>query len=294
MKLSRRRKICLSLLVAAGILGVIFVWNIGSVLVLPAHHQVSDPPTGFAFQSVEFPSRSGATIHGWLIPGEPGHGAVVLMHGVHADRRTMLARAQFLSKSGFAVLLFDFQAHGESLGRQITFGFLESRDAQAAVNFVRQKLPGERIGVIGVSLGAASALLAEPPLPVDALVLESSFPTIYQATDDRLVDRFGWIGKIGTPLLTCQLKPRLGIGPEDLRPIEHAKTIYVPKFFIAGSTDPLTTARESEDLFNAAAAPKEFWLVPGAGHVDMHGFAGAEYERRVMAFLMASLHRASS
>lgn len=294
MRLSRRRKIILSLLAAAFILGVVFVWNIGSVLVSPANHPVADPPAGIVFQTVMFSSRSGATIHGWFIPGEPGRGAVVLMHGVHADRRTMLARARFLSRAGFAVLLFDFQAHGESLGRQITFGFLESRDAQAAVEFIRQKLPGERIGVIGVSLGAASALLAEPPLPVDALVLESSFPTIYQATDDRMVDRFGWVGHLGTPLLTCQLKSRLGISPEDLQPIEHARNISVPKFFIAGSTDPLTTARESEDLFNAAAAPKEFWLVPGAGHVDMHGFAGAEYERRVLVFLIARLRLALS
>lgn len=294
MKFSRRRKIALSLLMAVGLLGVIFIWNIGSVLVSPSNHPVADPPPGFSWQSVEFASQSGATIHGWFLPGKPGWGAVVLMHGVHADRRTMLARAEFLSKSGFAVLLFDFQGHGESLGRQITFGFLESRDAQAAVEFMRRKIPGEKIGVIGVSLGAASALLAEPPLPVDALVLESSFPTIYQATDDRMVDRFGWIGKLGTPLLTCQLKPRLGIGPDDLQPIEHARNISVPKFFIAGSADPLTTARESEALFNAAAAPKEFWLVPGAGHVDMHAFAGAEYERRVLAYLMPRLQRASS
>jgi fermentation-respiration switch protein FrsA (DUF1100 family) len=105
-----------------------------------------------------------------------------------------------------------------------------------------------------------------------------------------MVDRFGWIGKMGTPLLTCQLKPRLGIGPEDLRPIDHARNISVPKFFIAGSTDPLTTARESEDLFNAAAAPKQFWMVQGAGHVDLHAFVGAEYERRVLEFLSARLH----
>ncbi len=31
--------------------------------------------------------------------------------------------------------------------------------------------------------------------------------------------------------------------------------------------------------------PKEFWLVPGAVHQDLHGHAKADYERRVLAFI---------
>ena len=202
----------------------------------------------------------------------------------------MISRAQLLARNGYTVLLFDFQAHGESIGKQITFGFLESRDATAAVDFVRQKFPGKKIGVIGISLGAASALLAEPPLQVNALVLESSYPTIYQAVEDRMVMRLGFFGKLATPLLTEQLKPRLGFGVEDLKPIQHVGKITIPKFFIAGTTDRDTTRAESQALFDAAAEPKQLWLVEGAAHVDMLGYAKAEYEQRVLAFLATSLN----
>lgn len=270
---------------AAFLLGLIFVWNIGSVLVASSNHPVASPPPDLHAESVEFPSASGATIHGWLVAGQTNRGAIILMHGVHSDRRSMLARTEWLSRLGYAVLLFDFQAHGESLGTNTTFGFLESRDATAAVNFVREKFPGKKIGVIGVSMGAAAALLAEPPLPVDALVLEASFPTIHDATTDRMRERFGFLGRLATPLLTCQLKPRLGIGLDDLKPIDRAGKITAPKFFIAGAADPLTTAAESRALFAAAAEPKQFWLVAGAAHVDIHAFARAEYERRVLEFL---------
>ena len=289
MKFTRRWKYFGALLVAAMILGVIFVWNIGSVLVSPANHPIGNPPTNIKVEAVEFPSASGALIHGWFVAGKPGRGAVILLHGVHADRRAMLARTEFLSRAGYAVLLFDFQGHGESLGTNITFGFLESRDATASVDFVHQKSPGEKIAVIGVSLGAASALLAEPPLPVNALVLESSFPTIYHATEDRMMERFGFLGRLATPLLTCQLKPRLGIGLDDLKPIAHAGEISTPKFFIAGTTDKLTTIEESKQLFTAAAEPKQCWWLDGAAHVDMQAFARAEYERRVGGFLAANL-----
>ncbi len=288
----RRRpwlRIFSTLFFAVCLLGLIFVWNIGSVLVAPSHHPVASPPPNLHAVPVEFPSASGARIHGWLVAGQTNRGAIILMHGVHSDRRSMIARTEWLSRLGYTVLLFDFQAHGESLGTNITFGFLESRDVTAAVNFVHEKCPGAKIGVIGVSMGAAAALLAEPPLPVDAMVLESSFPTILEATADRMRERFGFFGRLATPLLTCQLKPRLGVALMDLRPIDHAGKITVPKFFIAGAADMLTTAAESHALFAAAAEPKKFWLVAGAAHVDIHAFARAEYERRVLEFLAPRL-----
>jgi len=278
-----------ALLVAVVVLGVIFVWNLGSVLIAPANHPLGRPPANLPVQAVEFPSASGATVHGWLVPGQPGKGAVVLLHGNRASRLVMLSRAEFLSRAGYAVLLIDFQAHGESLGKNLTFGFLESRDVTAAVQFVRERCPGESIGVLGISLGAAAALLAEPPLPVQALVLESCYPTIYQATEDRLVMRFGWPGRLATPLLTCQLPFRLGVVPADLQPIRHVGNIRVPKLFIAGTEDRDTTLPESRALFAAAAGPKQFWPVTGAAHVDMHAFNKAGYETRVLDFLAANL-----
>lgn len=284
MCMNRRWKILGALFLTLFLLGSFLVWNIGSVLMAPANHPIGAPPASLHAEPVEFPSASGAQLHGWRIAGQPGKGVVVLLHGIHANRRVMVERAKFLSRAGYSVLLFDFQAHGESVGRQITFGYLESRDATAAVDFARATFPGEKIGVIGVSLGGAAALLASPPLPVQALVLESVFPTLWQATEDRMIDRFGFLGRLATPLLTVQLKPRLGIGLEDLRPIACAAKISAPKFFIAGAADRLTTAQESRALYAAAAEPKQFWLIDKAAHVDLHAFAGAEYETRILEF----------
>src|SRR5437773_9722004 len=110
------------------------LWIAGSILSSPVNQPVGDLPEGFSGHSVLFQSASGTTIHGWLIKGKAGAGAIVLMHGVRATRLNMLERARFLSNAGYSVLLFDFQAHGESVGDHITFGYLESKDAQAAVN----------------------------------------------------------------------------------------------------------------------------------------------------------------
>lgn len=248
-------------------------------------------PADLRGRAVEFESASGATIRGWLLPGERGAGAVVLMHGVRGSRLNMLGRARFLSAAGYTVLLFDFQAHGESEGSSITTGYLESRDARAALDFVRAEAPGERVGVIGVSMGGAAALLAEPPLDAQALVLEMVYPTIEQAIDDRLRMNLGAWGVVFRPLLTSQLRLRLGISAEDLHPIDHVSKLSAPKLFIAGAEDVHTTLEESRQLFDAAAEPKELWVLEGAHHQDLHALKEREYEERVLAFFDKHLRR---
>lgn len=276
----------LILISTLGILLTCFIgtWLAGSILSAPAKQPVGNLPVDLAGGPIQFPSASGATIHGWFIPGKKGVGAVILMHGVRANRLSMLDRARFLSQAGYSVLLFDFQAHGESSGEHITFGYLESRDAQAAVKFLRASAPDEKIGLIGVSLGGAAALLATPSLDVNAMVLEMVYPSIDEAISNRLTIKLGgWAGSL-TPLLSWQLKPRLGIDTELLRPIDLIGKISSPKLLIVGAEDQHTRLEESRRMFAAACEPKELWVVNGAKHVDLYSVAKREYEQHVVEF----------
>jgi fermentation-respiration switch protein FrsA (DUF1100 family) len=201
----------------------------------------------------------------------------------------MVSRARFLVDEGYTVLLFDFQAHGESTGAHITTGYLESRDARAAIDFVRAETSGERVGVIGVSMGGAAFALADPAPSVDAAVLELVYPTIEQAVDDGLRMNLGGWGIALRPLMTAQLPLRFGFNATDLRPIDHIGSIACPKLFIAGAEDMHTTIEESRQLFAAASQPKDLWVVEGARHEDLHRFTAREYERRILAFFAREL-----
>src|SRR6478609_8308141 len=96
----------------------------GCVLARPARTAPLTPPSELDMEPVSFASRSGSTVRGWLLRGVRGEGAVLLLHGVGDNRTSMVARARFLHRSGYSVLLPDFQAHGESTGDFITFGAL--------------------------------------------------------------------------------------------------------------------------------------------------------------------------
>ena len=69
-------------LVAAALIAVVAA---GSFLTAAAPESIGELPSNLSGKSIEFSSGSGATIHGWFIPGKHGSGAVVLMHGVRSN-----------------------------------------------------------------------------------------------------------------------------------------------------------------------------------------------------------------
>lgn len=269
--------------------GALLLFHLGSMLSAPANHTIGKSPSDLHATPVEF-----SGLEGWFVPAVKGAPCVVLMHGVRADRRSMIGRAYMLRDAGYASLLFDFQAHGESPGKNITFGLKEAANARAAVNIARTQLGCTRIAAIGQSLGGAAALLGDPPIDVQALVVESVYPTINDAVADRLALRLGSIGRVLTPLLTMQLKLRLGIDPESLRPIDKIAQFHHPILVLAGTEDRHTTIEESRELFDSAQQPKEFWAVRGATHVDLYRFDPQGYRHHVLPFLARYLSAGES
>jgi hypothetical protein len=83
-------------------------WIFGSLYSAPYNHPVP-LPQNLAVEPVAFPSASGATLRGWLIATNATRGVVILQHGVHSTRSSLVERAQLLSQAGYAVLLYDFR-----------------------------------------------------------------------------------------------------------------------------------------------------------------------------------------
>jgi fermentation-respiration switch protein FrsA (DUF1100 family) len=152
-------------------------------------------------------------------------------------------------------------------------------------------LPGERVGVIGTSLGGAAALLAAPALDVDAVILETVYPSFDVAVENRLRMRLGSLGPALSPLLLLQLRPRLGIAPSNLRPVDHIALLRCPVLIIGGGIDLHTTVEDTQRLYAAAREPKELWLIPNVAHVDFFHAVGEQYTKRVSAFLEGALRQ---
>ena len=109
-------------LVIAILIAFSLLFAIGTILTSPAPTTVSALSADFPVESVQIPSRDNVIVHGWLVPGIPGEGAVLLAHSMRSNRVEMLSRARFLRDKGYSVLLIDLQGHGETVGDKITFG----------------------------------------------------------------------------------------------------------------------------------------------------------------------------
>jgi dipeptidyl aminopeptidase/acylaminoacyl peptidase len=260
-------------------------WVIGGQFVAPRRHKIPAPPPKMHAQAVTLDSASGARLGAWLMVPEEPRAAVVLLHGIHADRTATLARARLFWNAGYVVLSPDLQGHGTSTGDMITLGYRESRDAISAIAYMRERFPSLPVGAVGVSLGGASLALAGNNLHADAVVTESAFSDIEHATYNRLALRAGRAADILTPLLLLQLRPRFGISAKDLHPIAHIGDLGCPVLVISGSDDPYTPADETRRLFAAAHEPKALWIVPNAGHIDLFRKDPEGYRSHVLGFL---------
>lgn len=266
------------------VLGLVVIWKAGSHVIAPSQHAVGQPPSHLRLRADSVPSASGALLSLWLHDVEGSTGTVLLLHPAHGDRRAMLGRARLLIAAGYSVVLPDFQAHGESGGEVFTAGYLERLDVEALIGFVRSRAPATRIGILGWSLGGAAAVLAQPR-DVDALVLESVYPSIETAIDNRLAMRLGSLGPHLSPLLTWQLAWRLDIPMDALRPIEEIGNLNCPVLLLAGEDDARTRLEDTRALFARAREPKTLVTFPGAAHVDLFAFDRKSFERAVLPFL---------
>jgi len=55
-----------------------------------SNHFVGRPPLDLQASNITFASGAGVLIHGWLVPGKPKQGVVLLLHSVRGDRRDMI------------------------------------------------------------------------------------------------------------------------------------------------------------------------------------------------------------
>lgn len=289
----RRRILLLALLAASAMAGFTgIVAFAGWQLARPARTWIGPPPPDFPAETPTIHAATGARLAGWFLPGRPGGGAVLLLHGVRGNRLHMLGRARLLAGEGFSVLLLDLQAHGESSGNRISFGRDESADARAGMDWLRARLPGERIGVIGVSLGGAAALLGPSPLPVQALVLESVYADIDSAMANRLRAYLPVpAATVVAAMFRVLMRPVLGIRRAELRPVARIGAVTAPVLVASGTLDDRTPLAEAEALFAAAPEPKRFWAVSGARHEDLARVDPAGYRAEVLRFLVDMLRR---
>lgn len=274
-------------LIAAAVLAAPFL--AARYLTSPALSKIGAPPADIGAETVSIEPAVGPAVAGWF--ADPGikRAAVLLTHGIHGNREQIVERQRLFHAAGYATLAIDLQAHGESSGDRITFGYRERKSVDAAAAWLRAKLPGRKIAGVGLSLGGAALILGPLPPSLDAYVLEAVYSDIRNATADRLTMRIGDWGRVLLPVVVWPTAILLGLWPSELRPVAAIGRVRAPVLVIGGVEDRHTPIADTRALYAAAAEPKELWEISGAAHTDFERHVPGLYRDRVLDFLTRHL-----
>jgi pimeloyl-ACP methyl ester carboxylesterase len=225
--------------------------------------------SGLSYEDVSLRSEDSAELKGWYMSGGDRGVSVVCVHGLFRSRHEVLERAVFLRNEGFNVLLIDLRRHGKSGGERCTLGFKERLDVRAALDFLAEKAPQDRLAVLGVSMGAVAGLLAAAESDdVSAVIADSSYLSLEHSVTHH-VDLFFGLPHfpLGSELLF--FIEWLGDFSRESLNVEDAvhRLADKPVLFIAGSRDRRMPPEIQQRLYRAARSPESRFVVfDGASH----------------------------
>jgi uncharacterized protein len=224
---------------------------------------------GLAFEDVFFSTADGVRLNGWLA-AYPGARTTLLWF--HGNAGNISHRAEGMKllhdKVKANVFIIDYRGYGRSEGVVSEEGTYQ--DGLAALRYLRSRkdLDGKNIALFGQSLGAAVATEVAAREDCTALILEAPFASIREMA--RAI--YPWL-PIG-PLL----RTRYDVG-------EKIKQVKVPVLVLQGDQDEVVPVEQSKKVFAAAAEPKKFHPIRGAGHNDTFFTGGDAYFDAIKDFI---------
>jgi dipeptidyl aminopeptidase/acylaminoacyl peptidase len=254
-------------------------------------------------ETVTIPSRDPSIdISGWYVAAETRDApTVIVVHGLTACKHdhAVLLPAGMLHRNGFAVLLIDLRDHGDSTFEDGRYagGTEEYRDVLGAWDWLRAEkgVPADRIGLLGISLGAATVLIATGHEPRVAATWEDSsyadLPSMIRNELTRsgyptfLENGAGLVARVMSGDDITSYSPQDGVSQLAGRPI----------FITHGDQDERIDVRYGHALVataEAAGSTPQSWFVAGSGHTQAMVDHPAEYEHRLVDFFGGTIGEA--
>ena len=226
--------------------------------------------------------------HFW--PKDDSKRWVIVVHGYGCTQQNSWFIASSYLRLGYNVLTPDLRASGGSEGSYVTMGYRESQDLVDWAWRITELNPDASIVMHGVSMGAATVMIASSsrglPPTVKAAVEDCGYTGAYDILALHMKEAFG-IPPF--PLMNfvdfaCQNLAKFSLQEAD--PLSAVKDARIPMLFIHGDADTLVPLEMGRKLYRNCNAPqKDFLIVPKAGHAAAGQVDRDAYYGKVVKFL---------
>lgn len=200
----------------------------------------------------------GQRIVTWHKRAAQGQPTLLYFHGNGGALEVRRERMRKYLDRGRGMLMMAYRGYSGSTGAPTEADIVA--DAKLAYRtLIADGLTPDQIILYGESLGAAVAVQVAADLPVRALVLDSPFSSLLE----RAKLSYGWL-------------PVRLLLKDWFMSTEHIKRVHAPVLVLHGENDEVTPAAMGKALYDAANAPKDIAILPGAGHNDHYLFGSFE------------------
>lgn len=240
------------------------------------------------FEGVSITAHDGLILTGRYYHYRDGAPLEIYCHGYKGNAiRDFCGAWQVAKAEGRNVLLIDQRCHGNSQGHTITFGILEKQDVEGWVRWAGQRFGPVPILLMGVSMGAATVLMAAGsrlPEAVRGVVADCPYDAPSNIIKKVLGQDMGMPVKVVYPLIRLggMLYGKFNLNADS--PVEAVKRAQIPILLIHGDKDRFVPYSMSVNIHAAAPEKIDFHTIPGAGHALNFASAPEVYQALLRDF----------
>lgn len=228
----------------------------------------------------------------FLLPAEKESDVYVFCsHGYRSSGKGEYGvMAKFYHDLGYNVFIIDHQAHGESEGKYIGFGYHESQDALLWLDWMIEKF-GKDIKIIlqGISMGCATVTMMSGsdklPENVKFVVADCGYTSAKAEFEYIMKNNIHLPAFPVVDTANVFNKYINGYEFEDANPLESVKNAKVPMLFFHGGNDDFVPTYMVYELYDACGSEnKDMMIIDGARHAESYRRNSEAYEAKVKEF----------
>lgn len=260
-------------------------------------------------EDIYIQSEDGLKLHARLMDQSGAKGTVLMFHGYRTHPEVdFSASSHVYYECGNRIVHIDQRAAGESEGKYIGFGVLESRDCCLWAQYIANRFgTDQKIILAGLSMGASTVLMAtahhedrrvrincspeEPmevsmtlPKNVTGIVADSAFSSPYDIIKKRIRTTYHCKGRLLTIAIGIWSRMLAHYSLKELSAPDVMKHNTIPVLLVHGTEDSNVPVEMTVKVAENCQAPKQVLLVKGAEHGTGYLVDNEAYKKALQEF----------